>query len=58
MRRARMLTGLMMAVAMAGGLPAAAEVNVAAMREALLLPEEPAGAIPLAEARKQLGIVP
>jgi hypothetical protein len=58
MLKERMLTGLMVAIAMAGGLPAAAEVNVAAMREALLLPEEPAGAIPLAEARKQLSIAP
>jgi hypothetical protein len=58
MQRAGMLTGFVVAVAVAGGVPAAAEVNVAALRAALVLPEEPAGAIPLGEARQRLALEP
>jgi hypothetical protein len=58
MLTARMLTGMIVAVVVAGGVPAAAEVNVAALRETLLLAEEPAGAVPLAEARTRLALQP
>lgn len=58
MRAAGMLVGLVAAVTVAGGMPAAAEVNVAALREALVLGEEPAGVVTLAEARKRLALEP
>jgi hypothetical protein len=58
MGRAEKLIGLVIAAAVIGAVPAAAEVNVAALREALLLAEEPAGAVSLAEARTKLVLQP
>ena len=56
--RAGMLFGLLVAlVALASGV-AVAETDVAAVRESLVLAEEPAGAVSLAEARKGLGLEP
>ncbi|MDA0254345.1 MAG: hypothetical protein O3C39_05790 [Planctomycetota bacterium] len=56
--RAGMLIGLALAAAGVMAVPAAAEIDVAAVRESLVLPEEPAGAVSLAEARKGLGLEP
>lgn len=56
MRAARMLVAGML-VALGGG-PLVAEVDVAAVRQELLLAEEPAGALSLADARGRLGLDP
>jgi hypothetical protein len=56
--RAGMLVGLMLAGAVVMTVPAFAEIDVAAVRESLILAEEPAGAVSLAEARKGLGLEP
>jgi hypothetical protein len=58
MRAAGMLVGTMLVAIVVGGTPAAAEVNAGALREALLLTEEPAGVVTLAEARKRLALEP
>lgn len=56
MRAAGMLVAGML-VALGGG-PLVAEVDVAAVRQELLLAEEPAGALSLADARGRLGLDP
>jgi len=58
MRAAGMLVGMMIVAAATGSGPAVGEEGLAAVREALLLAEEPADAVPLAEARKRLGLEP
>jgi len=50
--------GLAVALVALASVVAVAETDVAAVREALLLTEEPAGAASLAEARKGLGLEP
>jgi hypothetical protein len=62
MRRRRFETGWMVVAALAvtgaGGLPARGEIDATAVRESLVLPTEPAGAVSLAAARGTLGLEP
>lgn len=58
MRHMRSAAWGFLAAALAGGMVAAGEVNVADVRKATVLDREPAGAVSLAEARGRLGLDP
>jgi len=58
MRLAPLLTTLIAVACVVAARPASAEVNVAAVRQTLVLKEEPAGAVSLAAARATLGLEP
>lgn len=56
--RAGMLAAAAWALAAMTATPVAAEIDAAAVRKSLVLQDEPAGAVSLAEARKGLGLEP
>ena len=56
--RAGLLVGLAWAVVVSVAAPVAADIDIAAVRESLILAEEPAGAVSLEQARKGLGLEP
>ncbi len=58
MRRAGILAGMMYLAWAGATLPARADVNVAEVRQSLVLAEEPAAAVSLDAARQKLGTTP